>query len=87
MVTSFLLGVVAAFSLTAGIFFLRFWRDTRDFFFIPFAVFFFVEAGTRVATLFVPHPNEGSAWIYIVRLLALLFILFGILRKNYGKGG
>jgi uncharacterized membrane protein HdeD (DUF308 family) len=82
----FMLGVIAMSSAGAALFFLRFWRDTRDFFFLPFAVFFTVEAAERVVLLFSTHPNEGSPWIYILRLFALLFILFGILLKNYGGG-
>jgi uncharacterized membrane protein HdeD (DUF308 family) len=86
MFISFLLGAIAAFSFTAAVFFLRFWRDTRDFFFVPFAVFFLVEGGSRVALLFFQHPSEGSFWIYFLRFCALLLILFGILQKNYGRG-
>ncbi|HEV2399400.1 MAG TPA: DUF5985 family protein [Candidatus Sulfotelmatobacter sp.] len=85
MLVPFMLGALAALSLTAGVFFLRFWRDTSDVFFLPFAVFFFVEAVNRVVLLFSPHPNEGSTWIYLSRLLALLLILAGILHKNYGR--
>jgi uncharacterized membrane protein HdeD (DUF308 family) len=84
MITAFLLGVIAAFSLIAGLFFVRFWRETRDSFFLAFAVFFFVEAGNRVALLFLSRPNEGSPWIYVIRLVALLIILAAILHKNYG---
>jgi len=40
-----------------------------------------------VALLFFAKPNEGSPWIYILRLLALLLIVAAILRKNYGDGG
>jgi uncharacterized membrane protein HdeD (DUF308 family) len=85
MVASFLLGVIFAFSLAAGMFFLKFWRDTHDFFFFAFAVFFFVEGANRLALLFFTRPNEGSPWIYIVRLFALLLILGAILNKNYGR--
>jgi hypothetical protein len=35
--------------------------------------------------MFSVHPNEGSPWIYILRLFALLLILCGILYKNYGS--
>jgi uncharacterized membrane protein HdeD (DUF308 family) len=84
MTTAFLLGVIAAFSAIAGVFFVRFWRETRDSFFLAFAVFFFIEAGNRTALLFLSHPNEGSPWIYLIRLVALLIILAAILHKNYG---
>jgi uncharacterized membrane protein HdeD (DUF308 family) len=85
MITAFLLGVIAAFSVIAGVFFVRFWRETHDSFFLAFAAFFFVEAGNRVALLFLTRPNEGSPWIYVIRLVALLIILTAILQKNYGR--
>lgn len=84
MIASFMLGLISALSLMAGVFFIRFWRDTRDAFFLPFAIFFFVEAVNRCALVFSTHPNEGSPWIYVSRLMALLLILTGILYKNYG---
>jgi uncharacterized membrane protein HdeD (DUF308 family) len=83
-VEGFLLGVIAMASITASVFFLKFWRSTRDTFFLAFAAFFLIEAVDRVALLFFSKPNEGSPWIYLVRLLALLLILAAILKKNYG---
>ena len=87
MIEAFLLGVIATASVTAGLFFLKFWRDTRDSFFLAFAASFLIEGINRIAMLFLPRPNEGSPWIYLVRLLAFLLILLAILRKNYGKSG
>jgi uncharacterized membrane protein HdeD (DUF308 family) len=81
---AFLLGVVAVTSLIAGLFFLRFWRRTRDSLFLAFSIAFLIEGVNRVATLNADHPNEGSPWIYMVRLVAFLIILGGILYKNYG---
>ncbi len=87
MIESFLLGVIATASVTAGVFFLRFWKDTRDSFFLAFAASFIIEGLNRVTVLFLPRPNEGSPWIYLVRMIAFLLILFAILRKNYRKSG
>ena len=87
MIEVFLVGVIATSSVTAGLFFLKFWRDTRDPFFLAFAASFTIEGLNRIGVLFLPRPNEGSPWIYMVRLLAFLLILFAILRKNYGKNG
>jgi uncharacterized membrane protein HdeD (DUF308 family) len=86
MIEAFLVGVIATASLAAGLFFFKFWKNTRDSFFLAFAASFMVEGLNRVAVLFLPHPNEGNPWIYLVRLLASLLILFAILRKNYGSG-
>ena len=82
MINGFLLGVVATTSVTAGVFFLRFWRDTRDSLFLAFAIAFIVEGLNRSAMLLLSQPNEGSTWIYLVRLLAFLLILGGIVHKN-----
>jgi uncharacterized membrane protein HdeD (DUF308 family) len=71
--------------VTAGLFFLKFWRDTRDTFFLAFAASFTIEGLNRVAVLYFPRPNEGSPWIYVVRLLAFLLILIAILKKNLEK--
>jgi uncharacterized membrane protein HdeD (DUF308 family) len=84
MINSFLLGVIAMSSLTAGVFFLRFWRDTRDSLFLAFAVAFLIEALNRIASLLLVQPNEGTPWIYIVRLFAFLLILGAIVNKNRG---
>jgi uncharacterized membrane protein HdeD (DUF308 family) len=85
MIQGFLLGVIATSSIIAGIFFLKFWRKTRDPFFLAFAASFVVEGLNRSAVLFADKPNEGSPWTYLVRLLSFLLILFAILRKNYSS--
>lgn len=81
----FLLGFLAAASLTAGLFFLRFWRDTRDELFFAFAVFFVIQGCSNAA---VPqyHPmNLGTMWLFALRLFSILLILAAILRKNFSK--
>lgn len=84
-VDPFLLGVIATASLTAGVFFLKFWSKTRDSLFLAFGLAFVIEGLNRCAVLMLAKPNEGSPYIYGVRLLAFLIILAAILHKNYGK--
>lgn len=79
---SFLLGVIVTASLTAALFFLRFWRNTRDPLFLAFGAAFGIEGLNRIGFLLLERPNEGSPVIYIVRLLASLLIIAAILRKN-----
>ena len=86
MVNSFLLGIVVATSFTAGVFFLKFWRDTRDSLFLAFSVAFLIEGVNRTVLLFSAHPNEASPLIYVVRLIAFLLILAAIVKKNYSNG-
>ncbi|MBI4902862.1 MAG: hypothetical protein HY820_04455 [Acidobacteria bacterium] len=85
--TAFLLGVIAAMSATAAVFFLKFWRTTKDPLFVAFACYFAIEGGNKIALIFMERPNEGSQWIYGARLVASLLILGAILRKNYGREG
>lgn len=82
MLEGFLLGVIVTASLTAGAFFLRFWRQTRDTLFLAFAAAFIIEGLNRLSFLVVARPNEGSPAIYLVRLIAFLLILAAIIRKN-----
>ena len=85
VIQGFLLGIIVTTSLAAGIFFLRFWRDTRDSLFLAFGVAFLIEGLNRITILFLSHPNEGTPAIYLVRLLAFLIILAGIFNKNRQK--
>jgi uncharacterized membrane protein HdeD (DUF308 family) len=82
MIDGFLLGVIATSSVIAGIFFLRFWRDSKDSLFLTFAIAFIAEGLNRSAMLIVKQPNEGAPWIYLVRFFAFLLILIGIVNKN-----
>lgn len=84
MIDGFLMGVIAMASLTAGVFFLKFWHNTGDWFFFAFAASFIIEGLNRSAVILTDRPNEGSPWTYLVRLLSLLLILVAILKKNYG---
>ncbi len=85
MIEGFLLGVISTASLAAGVFFWKFWRDTRDSFSLLFAASFIVQALNRAVLLLLPRPNEGLPSIYLVRLSSFILILVAILRKNYGS--
>jgi len=82
MIEGFLLGVIVTGSFVAALFFLKFWRKTRDYLFLTFAAAFLVEGVNRVSLLFLAAPNEGTSSIYLVRLLAVLLILGGIVYKG-----
>lgn len=77
-----LLGAIAMSSLVAGLFFLRFWRQAKDPFFLLFALSFFVEGGNRIALAFSPKPQEGNPAVYLVRLASFLLIIAAIGLKN-----
>jgi uncharacterized membrane protein HdeD (DUF308 family) len=81
-VSMLLLGAIAMGCFAAGLLFLRFWRDSHDRFFLLFALSFFTEAASRVVLALSPRPNEGSPWLYGIRLVAYLLILWAIFLKN-----
>jgi hypothetical protein len=81
----FLLGFIAACSLVAALFFLRFWRTTRDKLFLGFAAFFLIECGTCVVVPNMDHPNVGNPWLFLLRLLAALAVLGAIMGKNAAR--
>jgi uncharacterized membrane protein HdeD (DUF308 family) len=78
----FLLGAIAMASAVAGLFFLRFWRETRDSLFLAFAISFFIEGANRSALALSDNPREGAPFFYLVRLLSFLLILLAVLEKN-----
>lgn len=78
----FLLGYIAAASIVAALFFLRFWKETRDFLFMAFALFFVVQGATRALALSTASPNVVVDWEYALRLGAVLVVVAAILRKN-----
>jgi len=81
----FLLGAIAMASLIIGLFFLRFWKDTGDRFFLFFASSFFVEGVNRAALGLTANPNEALPFFYFVRFLSFVLILVAIGGKNLGK--
>jgi hypothetical protein len=82
LIAGALIGVIVTSSVVAGIFFLKFWRSTRDLLFLAFGVAFLIEGVNRARFLFLEHPNEGSPSIYLIRLLAFMLIVAAILYKN-----
>jgi len=78
----FLMGGIAIASLVAGLYFFRFWRHTRDAFFIFFALSFWIEGANRFAMAWLAMPTEDAPVHYIVRLVAYGLIIAAIVIKN-----
>ncbi len=93
LTNQFLLGAVVVACLAAGLFFLRFWRRTRDRLFATFAVAFWVLGlnWAVLACLQVARPeqpdevDEVRTALYVVRLLAFLLILAAVIDKNRNR--
>ncbi len=72
-------------SLIAGLFFLRFWKTSRDRFFLFFAVAFWIEAVNRFFLASTDPTSEHLPVFYLIRLFAFGLILFAIADKNWPK--
>lgn len=85
--TALVSGAMTMAYFVAGLFFLRFWRDTRDRLFGSFAAAFFLLALQRaLLTALVDDPRSGaSILLYVIRLLAFLLILWAIIDKNRAR--
>jgi uncharacterized membrane protein HdeD (DUF308 family) len=86
--TAVLMGAVAMASFVAMLFFLRFWRQTRDTFFLLFALAFGVDAVTRFVLGLMHISQEAEPLFYLARLLTFALIIAAIVQKNRpGKRG
>jgi hypothetical protein len=77
----FLLGVMMMGFATAALFFVRFYRTTRDRLFAWFAVAFFLLAVNQLAFAILGDRDEQVA-AYVLRFVAFLVILGAIVDKN-----
>ena len=72
-------------SWAIALFFLRFWRRTRDLLFACFALSFLLIGIERIVIMVVSSHDESQAYVYLLRLCAFLLIGIGILNKNRGS--
>ena len=77
----FLHGLLVMACAVAGLFFLRFWRKTRDRLFIVFAIAFWLLASNWLCLAW-SRMNEPHTLFYVIRLAAFVLILIGIWDKN-----
>jgi hypothetical protein len=70
-----------------ALFFLRFWRNSGDRFFLYFAMSFLVQAAHRVfaALVMANDTHEENPLHYLIRLLAYLLIIWAVLEKNWRR--
>jgi peptidoglycan/LPS O-acetylase OafA/YrhL len=78
----FVSGMLTAGFLAAALFFLRFWRRTRDPLFMSFSGAFALLAIGQAVLALSGLQGEARSWIYLIRLAAFLMILGAIYRKN-----
>lgn len=82
MLATFLAGMIVAGFALAGLFFLKFWKRTREELFLAFTAAFWLLGTTQALLTFSHVPVEERTWLYLLRLTAFLLILAAIWRKN-----
>ena len=79
----FLLGMVVMACGVASVFFLRFWRRTRDRLFLIFAAAFALLGVNWLLLAFTgPEAETQRLILYTLRAIAFILILLAILDKN-----
>ena len=75
-------------SLVAALFFLRFWRATRERLFAFFSLAFLGLTATWVGLAIIDHPADEAQqeYAYVVRLVAFVIPIIGIIDKTRRSG-
>lgn len=79
---AFIQGATAMGCVIAAVFFLRFWQQSRDRLFLRFSTAFALLALSYVLLATIAFADEWRVYIFVVRLLAFLVIIYGIFEKN-----
>jgi len=86
-VLAVLSGIIIAGYAVAGLFFVRFWRRTKDRLFGIFGLAFWLLCLQRILlALSADAAAEDRVYLYLIRLLAFLLIIAGIVDKNRDAG-
>ena len=80
--TLVLTGAIAALSLVAALFFLRFWSRTHDRFFLLFAAAFAIDGLSRLVVATIHLPDEFEPYSYLPRLVTFGLIIAAVVLKN-----
>ena len=87
MAATFLAGAIVAGFALAGLFFLKFWKRTRDELFLAFTGAFWLLGLGQALLTFSNIPLEERTPLYLLRLAAFVLILAAIWRKNRARSG
>ncbi|HEX6004832.1 MAG TPA: DUF5985 family protein [Burkholderiales bacterium] len=79
----FLSGAVTLAHVLAALYFLRFWRKTRDRLFLSFALAFVLFALNQGLAFAFAVYRESTSFIYILRVLGFVLIVIAIVDKNF----
>jgi len=77
-----LAGATALASASVALFFVRFWRETRDRLFAAFALAFALFAANRVVLGLSDRDSEELLPVYGLRLAAFLTVIVAVVDRN-----
>ena len=80
--SEFFTGIATCGCCGAAVFFLRFWRETKDQFFLSFAAAFLVLALNWALVAIWQPTGETRPFFYLLRLFAFGLIILAIWQKN-----
>lgn len=85
---TFAWGVLAMASLIAALFFVRYWRASRERLFGYFALFFAGMTANWTVLAMIDHPVDEARQVhaYMIRLVASVVLIIGIIDKNRRSG-
>lgn len=75
-------GAVIMGCLIASLFFVGFWRRSRDRFFVIFAIAFLLLGISWFVLILTGTKNEFNPPVYLTRLFAFLLIIVAVIYKN-----
>ena len=78
----FIWGAFMMACCVVAMFFWRFWRLTGDRFFMLFSISFLVFGFERVVIAQRHVNGEADTYVYLLRLIANMFIVLAIIDKN-----
>jgi len=79
-----LIGAIAMASAVVSLFFIRFWKRTKDTFFLCFAISFLLDGLSRLI-MGATSLQDSSSLIYVIRMFAYFLIIYAIYIKNLNK--
>lgn len=84
--TTFFSGMSLAVFAAAGLFFTKFWKKTREPFFLVFGFACWMLSIERIPLLIYGVDAEAHSWVYLIRLSAFILIMIAVVRANRRRG-
>ena len=82
----FMSGALTLGFVVAALFFLRFWRRTRDRLFLAFAIAFVLLALNQALAQWLGAADERVGYTYLLRVIGFVLILAAVVDKNVSRG-